>query len=320
MNTKILKIKLIEKIQFKKPRDFCESIETVGSNLYFCTNNNLLNKYILYKYNLKNKKTRKIFEFPSKTIILGSKINSNIFVGCVTSSNSIIILNLSNKKIKYIELGELGCPNDICFDSQDNNLLWVVSNRNVPGSNGTLLKINIKKSSVENIDLGFLIESVSGINNNHKYIYMACLTKIYQINKNNFLNNKIITQDPVNKFFYDNISIYKNMLNIAIFDYDNYISYLIITNKLLYYIGSLIIYLIIGDITILNKININRTMSKSIIRFVKFNVKTSKLESCYFNKPIDNFDKTVTQINQISNNKYILVNWKANYLCVITVK
>lgn len=320
MKSKILEIKRIEKINFKKPRDFCESVITDGYDFYFCTNNNLLNEYILYKYDLENKTTQKVYKFPPRTIILGSKINSNIFVGCVTSSNSIIVLNLSNKKFKLIKLEELGCPNDICFDSSDKNLLWVVSNKNVPGLNGSLLKINIKTNIITEINLGFPIESVSGINVINDYIYMACLTKVYRINKFNYLDNKIILQDPMNKLFYDNISIYKDKLNVAIFNYSNYLEYLVFTNKILLYVSTLMALMIVGDVTILNKLNLNRKMSNTIIKFVKFDIETEKSILYSFDKPIENFDKTVTQINQISSNKYVMVNWKSNNLVLVTVK
>ena len=320
MKSKILEIKKIKKIQFKNKRDFCESIITTNSVIYYSTNNKLLNKYILYKYNFNTKSTHKIFRFPPDTIILGSKINLNIFVGCVTSDNSIIVLNLSNKKMKKIKLENLGCPNDICFDNTDNNIVWIVSNRNIPGNNGLLLKININTCSIENINLGFSIEAVSGINIVDDYIYMACLTKVYEINKSNYLINKVIMQDEVNKIFYDNISIYKNTLNIAIFNYSNYIEYLIITNKILLYVSTLLALMILGDVTILNKVNINRKMSTSIIKFAKYDLETKKTTLYSFDKPIEQFDKTVTQINQISSNKYVMVNWKSNNLILVTVK
>ena len=35
---------------------------------------------------------------------------------------------------------------------------------------------------------------------------------------------------------------------------------------------------------------------------------------------VKNFDKTVTQINQIHCNKFVLVNWKSNHLVVIETK
>ena len=45
-----------------------------------------------------------------------------------------------------------------------------------------------------------------------------------------------------------------------------------------------------------------------------------KKQLCSFDKIIKNFDKTVTQINQIHCNKFVLVNWKSNHLVVIETK
>jgi hypothetical protein len=319
MDEKILKITKIHKIKFKKSRDFCESIINDDFNLYFCTNNNLLNEYHLYKFDLITNKTKIIFKFPPKTIILGSKIKNNIFVGCVTSSNSIIVLDLLTKKYYLIKLKKHGCPNDVSYDNICNDIIWVVTNKNIPGENGILLKINIKTKKITNIDLGFAIGSVSGINIVNDHIYLACLTKIYKINKIDHKKNEIIIKDdPINKYFYDNISIYRNKLNIAIFDYQNSIGYTIITNKILLYISTLLVLLCIGDVVILNKLNINRKMSDSIIKFATYDLDTKKKEIYSFNKKIKNFDKTVTQINQIESNKFVLVNWKANCMVIVS--
>jgi hypothetical protein len=65
--------------------------------------------------------------------------------------------------------------------------------------------------------------------------------------------------------------------------------------------------------------DIDRRMNKNkVIKFMSFNSETEKITYYEFNKCIDDFDETVTQIECIGENKYICANWKSHKLVLIT--
>ena len=80
--------------------------------------------------------------FPdNKQLYLGSKYKKNIFVCCVSSNNSIYVANTTTKKTFSIDVSKYGVPNDICFDSEDLNIIYVVTNSSSETYSGLLLKI-----------------------------------------------------------------------------------------------------------------------------------------------------------------------------------
>ena len=92
MEEKILQIEKIKNINFFDKSDFAESINYYNNCLYIPINNNDKTIYCgLYEYNITNDVLKRVVSFTKKTIILGSKIENDIFVGCNTYDNSMIV-------------------------------------------------------------------------------------------------------------------------------------------------------------------------------------------------------------------------------------
>ena len=161
---------------------------------------------------------------------------------------------------------------------------------------------------------------MAGINIYNDYIYLAFLTKIYKINTNNINDITIICDRLKLKPLFDNITIYNNLMNVAIFKYNSLTEYLIITNKILLNTTSYLMYYLTGDLLLLDKHNINRKMDNTEIKFIQMNINTQEKYLITFDKIIDEFDKEITQINQINENKYVLINWKANKFVIVDTK
>lgn len=321
MNKKI-KIKDYIKIDFPSKNHFAESLIIKEEIIYFPLNyGDKLNCPGLYSYNLILNKFNLIFKFPNNDIVFGCRISNNKFIGAVTSSNSIIIYDMINKNYKYIPL-LLGCPNDLCIDTDNKDIIYVGINTNNLSYNGIILRINIETEKIEiligdhlNAYLRKNLYSICGINIIKNIIYVSGLIEVYSFDKNNLENFNIIIKNNKNNLFYDNISIYKDDLNIAIFDYNQTFMNIILKNKYLLSLSEFLFYLIFQDLGYLNKTNNDRKMYNSKIKFI--NLKKNKYKLCYFDKIIDNFDKVSTQINKISKNKYIVLNYKANVFIII---
>ena len=129
------------KILNEKLNDIKE--KTVKFNLvvpfpnYIVNNNNLLQQY--------------------EDVILGGKLHptTNIFIGACTSNNSILVYNTKTNFKNYIMFDKYEismkngvCPNDICFDPDNSNLVYVVLNLSTNIHNGLLVKINIITSDI----------------------------------------------------------------------------------------------------------------------------------------------------------------------------
>jgi hypothetical protein len=314
---KKVKIDLIKEIKFPEVEDFAESFINKGKYIYIPINNTKTNRTILYKFNKNKNKLIKVTKFPKNTVTLGSKINkNNIFAGTITTLNSIYTYNLDTKDEKMINLNNYGCPNDLCFDNKDSNIIWVVSNINEPGNNGVLLKINIVTNKIKLIKKD--LESIAGINILNDNLYFATLTEVYKFNKKT-KKYKIIDNNIKDHIFYDNINIYKNNLNIAIFNYDCNTYYNFFKKYNLTYYLMLIMKFFIKDLLLLNKKNFFRDDTKTIIKYYKQNLVNYKNDIIEFDKIIKGFDKEVTQISQISDNEYILVNWIANKMIIVKI-
>ena len=319
MKEKTLEIEKITNINFYNKGDFAESIVYYNDCLYIPINNEI-SFCGLYEYNFKNDTLKKIVSFTKKSIILGSKIENDIFVGCNTYDSSLMVCDLLNKTCYSIDLKKYGCPNDIVFSTIKHNTVYIACNENKPGLNGNLIEVNFITKKINAIKLKYKLESVSGINIYNNYIYLACLTKIYKINVNNINDITIICDKLKLKPLFDNITIYNNLMNIAIYEYGNFMEYTMITNKLLLNIFTYSMYYLTGDLLLFDKKNINRKMNDAEIKFIQMNINTQEKYLITFDKIIDNFDKEVTQISQINENKYILINWKANKFIIVDTK
>lgn len=280
---------------------------------------------------------RFVFAFPNKSdVILGGKVNEkeDLFVGCNTYDNTILVYYLKQKLYKYIKL--TGCPNDLCF-SKDEKSVFVVMNIENSTYCGLLIKLNIETEEVEYI-LGntencikqFNLYSVSGIGITNDILYIATLPELYSINTNDYTDfNTLIDINNKNSPLYDNITFYhdsqnKTLMNVAVFAYNQNTTYTVYKNKNLLK-RIICCFSNCFGIGFLTKINVDRRMDKLKIKFVKIDITDStkknidNYEYLTIDKRFTDFDSEVTQITQITDTKYILTNYKARYVLMITV-
>jgi hypothetical protein len=275
---------------------------------------------------------RFVFAFPNKTdVILGGKVNEkeDLFVGCNTYDNTILVYYLKKKLYKYIKL--TGCPNDLCF-SKDEKTVFVVMNIEHSTYCGLLIKLNIETEEVEYI-LGntencikqFNLYSVSGIGIANDILYIATLPELYSINTNDYTDfNTLIDINNKNSPLYDNITFYKTEMNVAVFAYNQNTTYSVYKNKNLLK-RIICCFSNCCGIGFFTKINVDRRMDKLKIKFVKVDItdptkkNIDNYEYLTIDKRFTDFDSEVTQITQITDTKYILTNYKARYVLMITV-
>jgi hypothetical protein len=308
----IINVKSYKEIKFPNELHFAESFVILKDKIYFPLN---ISADIdddsngVYVYDINSKNFNLLFKPENRDVILGSKIYNNKFIGCVTNLDSIIIYDFETKEIEYIKVK--GCPNDLCI--YDDNI-YVIINMNYRVYNGIVKKININtrksKTLIKNIN------TVTGINIIDNNLYIATLINVI---KYNIITKKIKRIIKNNKIypFYDNITINNNKLNIAIYNYNQrlyyyyskyYICLLIINYMVSFFVG-------IGYYDIIN--NQRKMDNSKKIKFISYNTinKTYKINK--FNININTFDYEITQIEEISENQYLLVNWKANSFVII---
>ena len=107
---------------------------------------------------------------------------------------------------------------------------------------------------------------------------------------------------------FDNISIYKNKLNIAIFNYNQFWAYYIMHIKLLEKIIIDIFSFTLG-VAYYDIHNNNRKLTGKGIQFVNYDTVTRKKTFYTIDFP---FDETNTQIVQVNEETFYATNWKAN--------
>ena len=326
-------------IKFPNAEHFAESFynDSANGKIYFPLNVDISSKieHGVYEYNYKNlddenlddenNKLKLLFQPLNNDIILGCKISNNKFIGCVTNINSIIIYDLGTKKIEYIKVE--GCPNDLCIDKAYPNIIYVVINMDYMGYNGIVKKINIDTKESEiligNLDSAinkYKLYSVTGINIINSHIYISTLLNVIRINLS---DNKIEICIENNELcpFYDNISLNEkneNELCISIFDYDQQFAYRILINKILNNILQCLFSFFFG-VGYYNIYNNNRKMNNSKkIKFINYNVTNKSYKLITLDPNVNDFDYVITQIEKISDNRYLLVNWKANRFIIIS--
>lgn len=296
--------------------------------------------YSLFRQNAKEYKLHLEFLYPNiKDVILGGKVNAlgDVFVGCNTYNDTILVYCLKTKLYKYIKL--IGCPNDVCF-AKDERSVFVVMNIEHATYCGLLIELNIETEETKYI-LGntadcikqFDLYSVSGIGLHDDILYIATLPELYTIDTRNYHDVKTLIgiNDNVDCPLYDNITFYsdcdsnKTSINVAVFAYNQTTTYTVYKNE---NILKRVICCFSGcfGIGFCTKVNIDRRMNHSKIKFIAGKVDepsltfgTPNYEYLTVNKYFKDFDNEVTQVTQIAHNKYIFTNYKARYVLLVTM-
>lgn len=272
--------------------------------------------------------------------ILGSKVRHGRFVGTDTKNNALLVVDLATGDHKFVPLGVAhGCPNDVCFDTEDNGIVYVVSNLNARAENGLLLKVDLatgltqlngltaenqahassmvqpifgKPSSYDTTHPA--LGTCTGVAVRNNTIFVATLTDIITVDKRNSRIHScpVVGEKTGDWPFFDNITHGQhNSLLVSVYAYRQRLGYGVIRNRTAMQICMSLLFRNAGY---LDQHNVDQLtpMSKSKIRFAR--IHSSFYEYVTLDAVVPHYDCEITQINQLSATDYLCVNYKANGL------
>lgn len=291
------------------------AVDTYKSGLYVygikCSDDSQTITYPILEDMLKE--TKPLFQFKDKEVIVGSKIRGNTWVGC-NSAGSLIIYSLDTKLKKEITFKRGYYPNDVCFDTDDDNVVYVISNKNYKRLDGVVSKVSLIDGTVTDVIKN--IYSGTGINMKGDDLYISTLVKLYIANKYSYKIRPILSFHEDYPLF-DNVTIKDNVAHFAVYSYQCKSEYSFIKNQCLSFLGTSLMSCCCG-VGILDRVNIDRTMHQhKVIKFMTYDCDTRQLVYNEFDRVIPEFDETVTQIEKVGEYSYLCTNWKSSKIVII---
>lgn len=310
---------------FPHPNQFAESFVVDGNTVYVPLNNTVdANSAGLYALDMSTKVFTPIFLFEPNEVVFVAKRTRKYFVCNVTTTNHILLYDHTDGTRKHYSV--IGCPNDLCIDPDDDNVAYVVLNMEFTNKNGLLVRIYLDTGLTE-ILLGrhkyalnnTPMDSFSGITIVDGTIYLCTLLNVISLKKDapDVPGSCLV---PASAFcthpMFDNISIYGNKLHCAIFSYSDTLGYWVLTNhrlaRALYWVASLF-----GLLFVAQRTCIDRCMKPTKVHFLTYDRTTQTHEYVIIDRVLTECDKEVTQLTQLDDHHYLLVNYKAN--CLVRV-
>ena len=316
------KVRHYQSYCFPDPQHFAESLIVDGCIVYIPLNNtaNIHGDAGVYQLNLSTKEFTPVFLFGVNEVVYVAKRTKRYFVCNVTTTNQLLIYDHKTQQRKYYPI--IGCPNDLCIDPQDDNIAYVAANGEHTSKNGLVLRVQLVTGYTE-IWMGnhetsknkTELSSLSGINMVDDTLFVCTLIDVWSINKFEPRLCSVIVHPSqfYNGPMYDNISICGDKLHCAIYDYSDRMTYFVLNNHML---AELVYWLAncIGCVFYRNRTCNNRGMTKSKVHFMTYDYKTKSHEYVIIDEMFPEFDKEVTQVNQLNDGSYLLVNYKSNKL------
>ncbi len=302
MKTREIKTQL-QFIEFPKPEYFAESFVIQDETIYFPLNSHISNGAF---YSYTKDKFTKLFDFRKGEIILGSKIY-NDKLACVCGNKILICDLLTGENKKYIDLNGI-IPNDLCIHDDH---IYCGGNVTTTPDCGVVLQICLTTYKqlvvIEKQELYFVC-GINALNNN---LYVSSLNAICVFDINSFDKTATFTNN-VDCPLYDNITVYKKELYVAIHQKSRFIYGLInnaISKRIIYW--SLIYS---GLVAIADELNYWRRLNGNKISYIR--IKNGKATQYILDEA---FDDTTTQIARLDKKTMILVNWKATGFIFLSV-
>jgi hypothetical protein len=331
------KVKYVNKITFPNPNLFCEGYSTPTNNIILLPLNSKTkteNGQGLYKYYIDSNLFVLLFSYkPNEICFNAIAINDDEYVLNFVKTNELRIYKHKNIiKQLYLE----GLPNHMCINNNDKRV-YIAIMRTFPATSGCVCELNLS-----NYKLRYLIGETfcgyttsyndkislsmpTGIATLNGYVYVATLINIIRFNISDPTDAVIIMKSsdfPEYYPFFDNITIYKDTLYVAIFDYGKYVNAILnfaLTNNTLlniyYIIGYLTNTTFVGD----TEPDLSHMIPDTYIHYVKINTSTNIVKYKILDTSIQDFDKMVTQIGRIDRDMYCMVNYKAGIM-ILTSK
>lgn len=315
------------KIPYPDPTHYAESLDIYDGYIYAPLIRGFLASLIprcggrrspsgLYRIRAKPSQTdtwELMFPFAAGSTILGGKVKDGRFVGTDTKNHAIIVYDLMLRELHSISVP--GCPNDVCFDPDDNDVVYVVSNASQKAKNGMLLRVNLRDKKVSMLyeDL----TACAGVNVRGAIIYVATLIEVIAIDKRNpVMNSRAILGEKTRDWpFFDNITTGpRNSLLVAVYAHGQRAPYGVMRNSLV----MRVLMSCVVDAGYFDKHNVDQLtpMANTNIRFAR--IHSSFYEYVLLDAPVPNYDCYITQINQTGDNNYVCVNYKANGILFFT--
>jgi hypothetical protein len=324
------KVKSVNRIPFPNANLFCEGYSTPTKNIILLALNSKTkteNGQGLYNYYIDSKRFELLFSYkPDEMCFNAIAINDDEYILNFVKTNELRIYKDKNiVKQLYLE----GLPNNICINNNAKRV-YIALMRTFPATSGCVCELNLSNYKIryligetfrgytKSYNDKISLSMPTGIATLNEYVYVSTLINIIRFNISDPTNALIIIKSsdfPEYYPFFDNITIYKDTLYVAVFKYGKYVNAFInfaLKNKIL-----LNIYYILGYFT--NRTFIGDTepdlrdmIPNTYIHYIKINASTNIVKYNILDTSIQEFDRMVTQIGRIGRDMYCMVNYKAD--------
>lgn len=277
-----------------------------------------------------------LFETKSDEIIINVKSMGNTVIGCYSRRRlGIFIYNLKTKDYEHIPMD--GCSTDICFDGEDENIVYCYSLVDSHSYISFLYKIHLITKKIDRICVNEIFLGAVGIHCYQKMLYLVTLHKVYSIYTTELHECYIMDFQATADFhypYYDNIhfDVENNLMMIAVYDYKGFCctpsssftsscSISCFNNSVHKYIDTF--HQRFGHNFHRNHqdySNLHRHVVKDYVKYMIYNPYngSSKMKEFNFQGKFDN--STVTQFIHYRKDQYVFINCKSNYALIGSVK
>ena len=270
----------------------------------------------LWKYTLSARQFTKIFEYRPKDIIYTCRILQGVdrqfFVGTVTTTGEVIVVDLSTNCASYIFVG--GTPNDLDCQVVGNMVtIYVGVNMQLKGMLYRIIFDLERKQVMKHVERITLptqhaVCGVSLCQTAHSILFISTLSDIYKLN---IATMEIQTiSDASMNWLYDNITCTNQKVVVACFSKNKLVERLVLRSDVLLSLASLY-YAVAG-------INHNRSNENYLqmtvgkhISFVEYDIKQHSTRYVTLDISLPDFDDEVTHIGYVTDRMLVAVNYKA---------